>query len=462
MLDNVAESSGTRVARLLDDLPVTRLHRRVVSAVGLGLFFDMYEVFLAGTIGTALSKEFGLSGTGLALMLGSAFLGMFAGAFFLARLADRLGRKKMFLFSLVWYSLFSLLGAFSPNAAVLVATRFLAGVGVGAEYPVSDSYLSDVLPARSRGRLAAWAYTCSYLAVPALGFLSLGLAGRSPLGIDGWRWLLAIGSLGALAVLSLRRTLPESPRWLESVGRDADAKKAYARFAEAAPLKRQPRQPKLPAASQPPAPASAARRLPASALARPPYRGRLAMLAIFHLLQTFGYYGFGTLAVLVLSERGFAVQHSLLYTALSYLGYPLGSLLSIPLIARLERKYLVIGSVLAMAVAGIAFASAGAPAVIVLAGVAFTTLSNVFSNAYHIYQAEIFPTELRASATGWTYALSRATTGLMPFLLLPLLHSRGSVAVFAVVAAAMVLVAVDIAMLGPRTSARSVEAINPR
>ncbi|GAA3434854.1 MFS transporter [Kutzneria kofuensis] len=460
MLDDAAErTTRSRVAQRMDELPITRTHLRVVLAVGLGLFFDMYEVFLAGTVSTALTSKFGLSGSGLALVLASAFLGMFVGAFFVSRLADRLGRRRLFLFSLLWYSLFSLLGAFSPNAATVVVCRFLAGIGVGAEYPVSDAYLSDVLPAGSRGRLAAWAYTCSFLAVPALGFLSLGIATKSPLGIDGWRWLLAIGAAGAIGVLVLRRRLPESPRWLETVGRHSEAESAYEQFAQAQPLRRQPSPSPFTAsapASKPSAP------LTTAALGRQPYRGRMIMLGAFHLLQTFGYYGFGTLAVLVLASRGFTVQHSLLYTALSFLGYPIGSLLSVPLIHRVERKFLVIGSVIAMAVVGILFASAGSPAVIVIAGFAFTAISNIFSNAYHIYQAEIFPTELRASATGWTYSLSRLATGAMPFVLLPLLGSGGPVIVFTVVAAAMALVAVDIAVLGPRTSGRSVEAINPR
>lgn len=453
MLDKAARVAG--VARRMDGLPVTRTHLRVVLAVGLGLFFDMYEVFLAGTVGTALTSTFGLSGAGLALVLASAFLGMFVGAAFVARLADRFGRRRLFLFSLLWYSLFSLIGAFSPNAATVVLCRFLAGIGVGAEYPVSDTYLSDVLPSGSRGRQAAWAYTCSYLAVPALGFLSLGMSSNP----NGWRWLLAIGAGGAIGVLILRRNLPESPRWLESVGRHAEAEAAYQQFAQAKPLGRQPSP--SPFAAEEPAP-QPTKTLTTAALAKPPYRRRMVMLGLFHLLQTFGYYGFGTLAVLVLAARGFTVQHSLLYTALSFLGYPIGSLLSIPLIHRLERKFLVIGTVIAMAVVGIVFASASEPAVIVIAGFAFTAISNVFSNAYHIYQAEILPTELRASGTGWTYSVSRLATGAMPFVLLPLLATSGPVTVFTVVAAAMVLVAVDIAVLGPRTSGRSVEAINPR
>jgi putative MFS transporter len=453
------------VAQRLDLLPVTRTHRRVVVAVGLGLFFDMYEVFLAGTISGALTKEFGLHGIGVSVLLSSAFLGMFLGAAVIGRITDRVGRRRMFLLSLTWYSVWSLLGAFAPTAGWLIACRFLSGIGVGAEYPVSDTYLSDVLPARFRGRLAAWAYTCSYLAVPALGFLSLALTDRSPLHLAGWRWLLALGALGAVFVLFLRRSLPESPRWLEATGRHREAQDALALFEDAPQLRRQPKIVIVAARTSPGTPSTPVRStgpLTPRALTRAPYRRRLGMLVVFHLLQTFGYYGFGTLAVIVLTSRGNTVQHSLLYTALAFLGYPLGSLLSIPLIARFERKFLIVGSVLAMAALGLGFAGSVLPALIVACGLAFTAVSNIFSNTYHIYQAEIFPTELRASATGWTYALSRITTGLMPFLLLPLLEARGPGSVFLVVATAMLIVAADIALLGPRTSARSLEEINPR
>ena len=88
------------------------------------------------------------------------------------------------------------------------------------------------------------------------------------------------------------------------------------------------------------------------------------------------------------------------------------------------------------------------------------TISNVFSNAYHIYQAEVFPTRLRATATSSTYSLSRLSSGLMPFILLPLLHNAGAGTLFVAVAAALVVVALDIALFGPRTTGRALESVN--
>ena len=145
------------------------------------------------------------------------------------------------------------------------------------------------------------------------------------------------------------------------------------------------------------------------------------MLAVFHLFQPFGYYGFGTLAGLVLVARGFDVTSSLLFTALSFIGYPLGSLISIPLLGRIERKFAVMVSVAAMAGCGIAFATVSSPALIVAFGVLTTAAANVFSNVYHVYQAEIFPSDVRATAVGWTYSLSRLSSAALPFVLIPVL-----------------------------------------
>jgi MFS transporter, putative metabolite:H+ symporter len=200
----------TDIGRRLDHLPIGPMHLKVVVAIGLGLFSEVYEIFLSSAIATALKTQYGLGGRALQLLLASSFLGMFIGAAVFGRLADRIGRRRAFLLNLVWFSVWSVIAAFAPNPWFLVGARFMAGVGVGAEYPVADSYLSDALPASHRGRMAAWAYTCSFLAVPVLGFLSLGLTQRTLLGVAGWRILLLIGAFGAVLVVLLRRGLPES------------------------------------------------------------------------------------------------------------------------------------------------------------------------------------------------------------------------------------------------------------
>jgi putative MFS transporter len=445
-------TSSSAIAARMDRLPVTRTHRRATVAVGLGLFFEFYEVFLAGVLSTVLVKHFHLSNALLPAVLASTFVGMFFGALLLGRMADRFGRRGAFLLNLSLYAVFSFLGALSPGVIMLMTTRFIAGIGLGAEPPLADTYLTDLLPAYRRGRYIAWAYTLAFVGVPVVGFLADGIAQGEFLGVAGWRWMFVIGAVGAGLVFLLRRGLPESPRWLASMGRNQEAddivRGLEAEAGSTAGL---------------PEPTTEGSEVDSGGLGSLFGRGlrrRTGMMVVFQLLQALGYYGFGTLVPLVLAAKGFPVAKSLLLTSLTFLGYPIGSMLSLPLVERFERKFLVIGSVLAMAGLGLAFGYSNSIALILTFGFLYTAVSNVFSNAYHIYQAEIFPTRLRATAASGTYSLSRLATAAMPFVLVPLLHSAGPNAMFAVVACAMIVVALDVTVLGPRTTGRALENVN--
>lgn len=434
----IGVDDGTGADRL-DRLPVRPIHRRLVVLVGIGLFFDLYELFLAGTITGVLRQQLRLSTYELSAILGSAFAGQFLGALIIGRLSDVLGRRTMFMINIGVYSLFTLLGALSPNVWFLMATRLLAGLGIGAEMTVSDTYLSEVMPAPVRGRMIAIAYTIGFCAVPTVSLLAHWLVPLSPLGIDGWRWLFVIGGLGAALVFVVRRAMPESPLWSAQRGATVNGCD----------------RPDSPAPADP----GARRTRPDfTAIVRAPHTGRTLLFSAVMILQVFGYYGFGTLAVLVLQHKGFQVVNSLGYLTLTYLGYPLGSLLSIPLMERIERKYLVLISTAAMALFGLIFGFATAVGVIVTAGVLFTLASNVFSNALHTYLPESFPTAVRGTAAGATYSLSKLSTAIQPFLLLPLLDAHGPGAVFTLITAALVVMIALVAVWGPRTGRAELSA----
>ena len=450
----------TTASSVLEELPVTRWHWRLVVVVGLGSFFDLYEVFLGGVLAPVLAAEFNLGTIGKAMVIAAGFAGMFVGANVLSVVADRIGRRRVFILNLLVYSLFSLAAAFSPNVETFLVLRFLAGIGLGAELVLVDTYLAEFVPARVRGRMTAWAYTIGFLAVPLAALLGGKLVARQQLlGIDGWRWLLVFGGLGAVFVLAVRTMLPESPRWLESRGRDAEARvvvvSVVAKVAPGTPVPDEPpaRTPDADDADDAPNVSEVLR------IAFRDYRKRTVMLVIFQILQTVAYYGFGTLAPLVLVSKGFEVTQSLGYAALTFAGYPLGSLLSIPLVERFERKFLIIASALGIAVCGIVFAAAENVALIVVAGFLLTAVSNIFSNAYHIYQAEIFPTAIRSTASGICYSLSRATSTVLPFVAVPALAALGPVAVFSGSAALIVLLCLDVGLLGPRSTGLKLEEV---
>lgn len=454
MSHSAAATRQYSIAARMDRLPITPLHVKATIVIGLGLFFDIYEIFLSGTLGGVLKKQFDLSGTGLTWLLASVFLGMFLGAITIGRLADRVGRRRAFLLSLGIYSVFTVLAAFSPNVWVLVICRFISGFGIGAEPPVSDAYLGDLLPPRKRGMYTGIAYTVSFVGVPVVGFLAHWLVPLQPLGIDGWRWLFVVGALGAVIVFVLRTGLPESPRWLASVGREQEADVIVARFEREA----ESHGIDLPEPStQTPATTQGAN---AAELFKTPYARRTWMMILFQFLQSWGYYGFGTLVPLVLAARGFSIVTSLGFLAVIFIGYPVGSAASLLVIERVERKYLVVGSAVAMALFGILFGLAGSETEILILGFCYTAISNVFSNAFHVYQAEIFPTRLRGTAASGTYSLSRLSSGLMPFILLPVLDNHGSTWLFTIVALAMLVVALDILVVGPKTTGRTLSDVN--
>jgi putative MFS transporter len=150
---------------------------------------------------------------------------------------------------------------------------------------------------------------------------------------------------------------------------------------------------------------------------------------------------------------------SLGYAAISFLGYPIGSAASIPIIERVERKWLIVGSALVMGVSGMVFGYARDAALIVTAGFVLTCASNVFSNGFHTYQAEIFPTRMRSSAISIAYSLSRVTSAVLPFVALNALDHLGAGTVFTGSAIILVILCLDVAILGPRSTGRSLEAV---
>ena len=448
-------SVSLTIGERLDRLPLSRRHFAIASIVGVGILFDFYEVFLAGTLSTVFQQEFEVTGTSLKLILASAFIGMFFGAISFGRIADRLGRKRAFFLTLSVYSLFSVLAAFSPNLEMLVLFRFLAGIGIGAELPICDAYLADLMPARVRGKMVAFAYTVGFLGTPICGFLATGIATQTILGFDGWRWMFIIGALGAVICWALRFWLPESPRWLERKGRHEEADKIVTSLESASRV--------TPVSPEAKAPTPIADHESDKSLARvgtlvnSTYRRRTIMIWLFQILQPFGYYGFGSLVPLVLAAKGYDVVNSLAFSAVTFLGYPLGSALSIPIMERLERKTILVGSAALMAALGLLFGNAGATWQILVLGFLYTAVSNIFNNGYHTYQGELYPTAIRASGAGISYSIGRLANAAMPFILVPVLDMAGANAMFGLIAAIMIALCVNVGVLGPRTTGLSVD-----
>ncbi len=440
------------IAARVERLPLSGFHRRFIARISLGGWFDFFDIFMMAYLGAGMQQSGFVTRDEFGLTLAAGFVGMFFGTILFGMGSDRFGRRTAFIFMLLIYSSFTLLGAFAPSAQWLMVARLLAGVGIGAELVVIDTYVTEMMPSRVRGRYVAITQVVGFSAIPVAAFLSRCLIPTQWM-LDGWRWVMIFGAVGAVFVWHLRRALPESPRWLESQGRHGEAEAIMAAIehqveCEVGPLP-------TPSAS-PPAVAETPR---IAELMRPGYRNRTLLMLGFHLLQTIGIYGFANWAPTFLLAQGKTLGQSLEYGFWIALISPLGPLLGLLTTELYQRRTALIALPLLMAATGLLFPYADSALTVVCVGAAITIFSYWFSAVLHAYQAELFPTRLRATGVGFTYSLSRLSAAFSSLLIGALL-SHGVMAVFLFTGGAMVLCALLVAALGPKTNAVALEELS--
>jgi putative MFS transporter len=450
------------ISARLDRLPASRAIWTRVVLLSLGGCFEYYDLFLTGYVAPGLVRGGiltpttpGLFGTsGVASFVAALFAGLFVGTALFGFVADRFGRKSIFTFSLIWYAVASVVMAFQSDAFGLNLWRFIAGIGIGVELVTIDAYIAELVPAALRGRAFAYNSAIQFTAVPVVAFLAWLLVPNAPLGLDGWRWVVLIGSSGALFVWWIRLGVPESPRWLAQHGRLEEADLALR--ALEAPTGARP--------AAPPAKIAAAEANPPQGrfgeIWQSPYLTRTVMLIIFNVFQTVGFYGFSNWVPTLLIKQGISVTQSLQYTFIIALAAPFGPLLASALGDKVERKWLIVAAAFAIAAFGLAFGQTTAAIPLIGLGVMLTLSNNILSFAFHSYQPELYPTRIRALAVGFVYSWSRLSVVFSAFAIAYCLQWFGVAGVFTLIAGSMLVVMLAIGLLGPKTANLSLETIS--
>jgi len=459
-------ASATQAALItarLDRLPVTRHIWIMILLMALGGCFEVYDIFFTAYVAPGLFKAgiftattvsfFGM--TGLASFIAALFLGLFIGTLVFSYVADRLGRRTIFVFALLWYSIATCILAFQDSANMVNLWRFITGIGIGVELVTIDAYLSELVPKSMRGRAFAFQQGISFLSVPVVAFLAWQLVPIAPLGLDGWRWVVLIGSAGAVVIWVLRLGLPESPRWLAQQGRMEDAQrvlvaieaKVQAEYGKPLPP---PLQPEM----------EAPRAGSYLEVFSPEYRGRTIMLMVFNFFQTIGFYGFANWVPTLLIAKGIHLTQTLEYTFIMAFAYPAWPLISTLFADKIERKWQICISALGIAVFGLIFTTQEAPGVLIVVGLLQTVSNTWLSFSFHNYQAELYPTRIRARAVGFVYSWSRISVVFTGFIIAYVLQQAGVTGVFLFIAGAMGVVIVSIAAFGPRTNQLALEEIS--
>jgi putative MFS transporter len=212
-----------------DEVRMTRPRRRALIAIGLGEFVDAYDLIVISGALLVLRPHFHLSTGKIGWLSAAAFFGSAAGALFFGDLVDRIGRRRVFVLNLVAFVGLALVSAIVTEVWMLFVIRVLIGVAIGADIAASISFLAELSPRGSRGGWAGampqitWSLGAMCAVLAAAGLYEL-------VGTESWRLMFALGALPATAVLVVRRSLPDSPRWLLAQGRVEDAVAVFEQF----------------------------------------------------------------------------------------------------------------------------------------------------------------------------------------------------------------------------------------
>ena len=440
--------SGINAGARLDRLPVGGFHRRTLSLIGLGMFLDACDIYLAGgVLGALVASGWSTLDTN-ALFMSATFLGMLVGTLSAGYLGDRYGRRFSYQLNLLIFGIASIAAAFAPNMTVLIGARFVMGIGMGAEIVVGYSSLAEFMPASRRGFYVAMLSVITNMAVP---FVGLGGAWLIP--ELGWRALFATIGVCALVVWFLRKNMPESPRWLESRGRldEAEAQMAAieAEAEWAGPL------PPVREAFAVPASAGSYREL----FSRDQI-GSTVLAIMIAVVSGVSLYGFLGWIPTFLVKQGFAIRSSLLFAAIMGMGAPLGGFIGSVIADRIGRKRTLVVICLVQAALGIAYPAVTNNVEMVLCGFALTLCAYaVVAVGFALYIPEMFPTRSRLRGASVASGVGRLTSSGVGFVIVAMFGSFGIAGVSGFLVACMLILAACVQFLGRETSQRALEEI---
>ncbi|HEY0526823.1 MAG TPA: MFS transporter [Stellaceae bacterium] len=446
MQDALARPAAVNAGARLDRLPVSGFHRRVLWLIGVGMFFDGFDIYIAATVlGATLRSGFSTIGQNAAFV-SATFVGMMLGSILTGFLGDRYGRRFTYQANLAIFGLSALLAAFVPNMETLIALRFVMGFGLGAENVVGYSTMTEFVPPATRGR---WLGIVAVFVVTGLPISAL--LGWLLIPLFGWRVMFVLGGVGALLVWRLRKRLPESPRWLESVGRYDEAEALMATIEREASGGRP-----LP----PPLPPSLAPSRSLATLFAPPLLSRMIVGCVCLIVINTLIYGFITWLPTFFARQGLSVATSFGYTLVMALGAPVGSLIGALTVDRWGRRPTIVGSCALSIAFGCIYPFVHDPVLLPVVGLALTVPIYVMvAVLFGVYIPELFPTEVRLRASGICNTFGRGATILTPFLVVPLFTTYGVGGVLALMVGLMLVMSVTVLALGVEPSRRRLEEV---
>jgi len=444
----------------LDESGITPFHWKIMFVSGMGFFTDAYDLFIIGVVLTLLKTEWNLSAFHVALVGSTSLLAAAVGSLVFGRVADVLGRKRIYGFEVLVLAVGAIASAFAPNIWWLVVFRFILGLGIGGDYPVSATIMSEYAGTKVRGLLVSLVFAMQGLGLIVGPLVAIVLLAAGVSHDAAWRIMLALGAIPALSVFYLRRQMHETPRFAALAGEHDEANAASARAlgsGGAAPAGEGPRRDRKHVWAE------------LAAYRQDPVMLRwLIGASVAWFLLDIAYYGntlSSPLVVKAINAKGSLLTNTEITLAIFAIAAFPGYLAAAIAMDRLGRKVIQAAgfALMALAFAGIAFLPGGTQAVvpfILLYGLSYFFAEFGPNTTTFVYPAEIFPARLRTTSHGITATAGKLGAFLGTFAFPLIMANGGLPAAMETVAGVAIAGLLVTWVLLPEPKGRSLEDIS--
>jgi putative MFS transporter len=444
----VAQTIEGFVGSALDEAKISPLHRKIVALIAAGYFFDVIDFTIFGSLVPYIIQSKFATGSEVAAIGSATIFGLFVGTAGQGQFSDRFGRRFIYQFNLLLFGIFTILGALAPSVTLLIACRFIAGIGLGAEQPLCFVYAGEYSPKAIRGRILAIVHFIGGACVWPIGTaLVLLFSGYLDTPEHVWRGIwLAIG-IGALIVWVLRFALPESPRYLATHGRGDEALGVLARLGIAGPKEKLTTDAASNTKSDPFAVVFS--RFPVRVIA-----GMICFTAFFGVAI-----GLGAWLPNIMNAKGFSITKSLQYTLAMNFAVPCASIFMMYALDKFGRKITSVCAFICAGIMAMVFSNAETAVQLMVAGFIMIFFVQVAGNSMQIFASEVFPTNARTSGFGWAAGVGRLATAFIMPTILWVQSGYGLTTVFVCLAILLVVAAAAVTQLGPESRQKGLDEI---
>lgn len=426
-------SSQQTLSERMDTAKESPLFYKVFMLVGAGLLLDGSDVYMASNINsTMVATKFATLAQG-SMFISAGFLGLFIGSIITGYVGDFLGRRKTFQWNLLLFGLATLVGAFAPNIQTLIAIRFIAAIGMGAEVITGFAMVSEFSPVKNRGKWSGCVSVFTNLGAPFGFFLSTIFITHF-----GWRSMFIIVGAFALILWFMRRHLPESPRWLMVHNEENEAKKVINKLEINGHYDTDEIKENASSSTS---------------------HTRGLIVATFAVSGTFlCQYMFTSWVPTLLLGKGINIIHSMWFSTLMMMGAPIGGIIGMFLVDKIGRKKTIVPAFIFTAIAGISYAFQNTNTAILINGLILTALLYILmAGCVAVYAPELFDTSFRFRGNGYANGIAKLLTTLSPYFVLWVMQHSNQYVLFTSIAAIAIISAIVIGFFGPETKKTSIQ-----